>query len=165
MIIQSLEHELGPEVTEAFIERILCRIPQYQEQCRFIVSHVNPDEVIPLARFAVASRLQVADGLARQYIDDGVSPFEIAICMHGNTVRLLFPPVVESLQNGMYLMDGIHRFLVARTFCMKHIRCVLIKGEHIPLRSHDLKVPFGSLLKAPFNKQASPRLGVCPSNS
>lgn len=134
MTMHSLEHEIGPTQTKTFLIRILRRITQYREGCKFSMTCVSIDGAMPLARLAVKQRLRNAENLLHGYLAASLRPFETVVLMKGDTARLVFPPVVEVSDNRkrVFIIDGIHRLLVARDFGLKTIYCMRVEGESLP---------------------------------
>ena len=132
MTIKSLENIIGNSKTNEFIAKTLRRIVHYREHCEFNITSVNIDKALPLSRFAVTYRFRFAENIIRQYIADGLCPFEPIILMEDETTRLVFPPIVELRGGIAYIMDGVHRFLAARSVGLENIACVTVEGDGLP---------------------------------
>jgi len=94
------------------------------------VESVFTEQVVPLSRFVVKSRLIFAISLLRSYLALGIKLYMPVLLPLGCKFRILVPPVVEVHNNHFYLVDGMHRLyvLIRERIHTVHV-CVV---RHVP---------------------------------
>ncbi|HBB18399.1 MAG TPA: hypothetical protein DCZ97_15890 [Syntrophus sp. (in: bacteria)] len=133
MILRSVEEVVGSGVCRAFINATLVSVEQYCGAIQAEIVTLAPEQVHPLSRYAVKSRVERAHKMLDSAFAMGIVPFELMTCeADGDLVRLVFPPVAERHMNGVFLVDGVHRFLAAIAAGLETVKCVCVGGKGIP---------------------------------
>lgn len=132
MIMESVQHFVNAATIDSFFNRVLRAVPQYGNGCVFSLKAAKPADIVPLARFAMVSRLRIASRLLYHFWSSRVLPFETVLYSEDGKVRLILPPVIEKQGETMYLMDGTHRVLAAMSHQVSSIKCLIVAGESLP---------------------------------
>jgi len=105
----------------------------------------SPADVYPTSKYVLVSKISTIFGVYRAYKRIGIDIFNLlhTVVIDG---RAISPPVVEHDGQVPVIVDGIHRFWVAKAM-RKEIRAVFIKGADpdfpvigLPVAWKDVKV-------------------------
>lgn len=133
LTIQAVRSVMSDVPLNAAITKVMGRIQQYAEGCQFSLQLLELDRIVPLARFAVRSRLARAGRILEGMLQAGLQPYEPLLLHEESCCRLCFPPVVEHhADNNYYLIDGTHRLLAAKSHSIDRIEIVVVQGIDLP---------------------------------
>jgi hypothetical protein len=128
----SLSEAVGAQACNAFLGNSVRTISVYAkaEVCQL---RLETQEIIPLSRLAVQSRLDRAESLLSDALRSRLKIYEPLVVCGGEILRVVFPPIVEIWQSGIYLVDGIHRVLaVIKIEQTRKIDVLGVRSEHLP---------------------------------
>lgn len=133
MEAESIAQELGRDICRRYVDAVLSSVKQYHGAARVDLVSVATKDVRPLSRLAVEARLKKAREMLTAVQECGAAPFELIIVDDGSRkLRLVFPPVVEKQNAGLFLMDGVHRFMAAMQAGVERIYCAIVEGVDLP---------------------------------
>lgn len=128
------------EVTDVpFLEQIMAvrtldaGVPVY-ENAQVSIQEFVSQEVYPTALYVVRSHLEAVRMIGDRLWRQGINIFDLdeIIRVDGITIA---PPVVELSDGVPAIVDGIHRFYLARQLGFK-VSCIYIEGASLPLVSY-----------------------------
>ena len=120
------------------IEQRIRQIPQYVDEQSVIIreSLISPSELHPLCLFARTGRLERVNQFAKLFRGEGLPLFSgVVLKTSQSHTRLIPPPIVESHERSLVIIDGLHRAY----YCLRSgINCpiALVSGE-LPLPPAD----------------------------
>jgi len=126
---------LGTNEIKQFIKNVLVKnIHQYNSEIEIDFKMIKINQIIPFAHFAHTERMKIAKTNLSKLIASNLTPYEIFATHENGIGRIVFPPIVEKINDDYYLIDGIHRLLIASEFGFDDVLCVAAKThDNLPL--------------------------------
>jgi hypothetical protein len=127
-------------------ERLLAQVRQTEtlngrervyQNARIEIRDFNPDEVYPTAKYVLKGNLENLEALQTMLDNEGVDIFNLDCVHEGLDGIIIAPPVVELSDGVPAIVDGQHRFYMAKQQG-RRIKAIYVEGadENIPVISY-----------------------------
>lgn len=107
------------------------------ENADISIQDFRPDEVYPSALYVLRPHIEKIRCIGSELWRRGVNIFQLDDVINMDEI-MIAPPVIEMSDGVPTIVDGIHRFYLARQLGFD-VRCVFINGASLPLISYPVE--------------------------
>lgn len=133
MSIERLAQHLNRNIVSNILPSIARQLCSYYASCSIGLCRIPIDQIVPLSRIASSRRLTRWVAILSDMMQQDIDAYEPVITSDDSPpVRLVLPPIVERHSDTLYLFDGTHRLLAARSARLESVSVLLIQGSPLP---------------------------------